>query len=61
MRFGPPVGFARRPDGHRLAYQVLGDADLDLVLLHGYASHLGLQWVEPSVPGSWTSWPPSRG
>jgi class 3 adenylate cyclase len=49
MRFGPPVGFARRPDGHRLAYQVLGDTDLDLVLLPGYASHLGLQWVEPSV------------
>jgi pimeloyl-ACP methyl ester carboxylesterase len=51
MRFGPPVGFARRPDGHRLAYQVLGDGDLDLVFLHGYASHLGLQWVEPSVAG----------
>jgi class 3 adenylate cyclase len=51
MRFGPPVGFARRPDGHKLAYQVLGDADLDLVLLHGYASHLGLQWEEPSVAG----------
>jgi pimeloyl-ACP methyl ester carboxylesterase len=51
MRFGPPVGFARRPDGHRLAYQVLGDADLDLVLLHDYASHLGLQWEEPSVAG----------
>jgi hypothetical protein len=31
MRFGPPVGFARRPDGHHLAYQVLGDAPLDLV------------------------------
>src|SRR4029453_8344768 len=51
MRFGPAVGSARRPDGRRLAYQVLGDADLDLVLLHGYASHLGLQWVEPSVAG----------
>jgi pimeloyl-ACP methyl ester carboxylesterase len=51
MRFGPLVGFARRSDGHRLAYQVLSDADLDLVLLHGYASHLGLQWVEPSVAG----------
>jgi class 3 adenylate cyclase len=51
MRFGPPVGFARRPDGHRLAYQLLGDADLDLVLLHGYATHLGLVWEEPSVAG----------
>ena len=44
MRFGPPVAFARRPDGHNIAYQVLGDADLDLVLLVGYATHLGLLW-----------------
>src|SRR5512132_2796676 len=44
MRFGPPVAFVRRPDGHNLAYQVLGDADLDLVLLVGYATHLGLLW-----------------
>ena len=51
MRFGPPVGFARRPDGRRIGYQVLGDGDLDLVFLPGYASHLGLQWVEPSVAG----------
>jgi class 3 adenylate cyclase len=49
MRFGPPVGFARRPDGHKLAYQVLGDAELDLVFVSGYATHLGLLWEEPSV------------
>ncbi len=49
MRFGPPVRFARRPDGHNIAYQVLGDAELDLVLLLGYATHLGLLWEEPSV------------
>jgi class 3 adenylate cyclase len=49
MRFGPPVRFARRPDGHNLAYQVLGDAELDLVFLLGYATHLGLLWEEPSV------------
>jgi class 3 adenylate cyclase len=51
MRFGPPVGFARRPDGRKLAYQVLGDAELDLVFVPGYATHLGLQWEEPSVAG----------
>jgi pimeloyl-ACP methyl ester carboxylesterase len=51
MRFGPPVGFARRPDGRKIAYQVLGDADLDLVLVSGYATHLGLLWEEPSVAG----------
>src|SRR5512132_3346316 len=51
MRFGPPVGFARRPDGHKIAYQLLGDAELDLVLLLGYATHLGLLWEKPSVAG----------
>jgi class 3 adenylate cyclase len=51
MRFGPPVGFARRPDGHKIAYQVLGDAELDLVFVSGYATHLGLLWEEPSVDG----------
>jgi pimeloyl-ACP methyl ester carboxylesterase len=44
MRFGPPVAFVRRADGHNIAYQVLGDADLDLVFLVGYATHLGLLW-----------------
>jgi class 3 adenylate cyclase len=51
MRFGPPVGFARRPDGRRIAYQVLGDAELDLVYVLGFATHLGLLWEEPSVAG----------
>jgi class 3 adenylate cyclase len=51
MRFGPPVGFARRPDGRKIAYQVLGDAELDLVFVSGYATHLGLLWEEPSVAG----------
>jgi hypothetical protein len=51
MRFGPPVGFARRPDGRKLAYQVLGDADLDLIFVSGCATHLGLLWEDPSVAG----------
>ena len=51
MRYGPPVRFARRRDGHNLAYQVLGDADLDLVFLLGHATHLGLLWEDPSVAG----------
>jgi class 3 adenylate cyclase len=45
------VGFARRPDGRKIAYQVLGDAELDLVFVSGYATHLGLLWEEPSVAG----------
>jgi pimeloyl-ACP methyl ester carboxylesterase len=51
MRFGPPVGFAHRPDGRRIAYQVLGDAELDLVFVSGYATHLGLLWEDPSMAG----------
>src|SRR4029453_3543877 len=51
MRFGPPVGFARRPDGRRIAYQVLGDAELDLVYVLGFTTHLGLLWEDPSVAG----------
>jgi hypothetical protein len=47
MRFGPPVAFVRRADGHNIAYQVLGDADFDLVFLVGYATHLGLAVGEP--------------
>jgi hypothetical protein len=44
MRFGPSVRFARRPDGHHLAYQVLGDAGLDLIFLLGWPTYLGLLW-----------------
>jgi class 3 adenylate cyclase/pimeloyl-ACP methyl ester carboxylesterase len=51
MRFGPPVQFVRRPDGHNLAYQVLGDAPLDLVFLFGWPTHLGLLWENPSLAG----------
>jgi pimeloyl-ACP methyl ester carboxylesterase len=51
MRFGPPAQFARRPDGHNLAYQVVGDAPLDLVLLFGWPTHLGLLWENPSLAG----------
>jgi class 3 adenylate cyclase/pimeloyl-ACP methyl ester carboxylesterase len=49
MRFGPPVRFARRQDGRHLAYQVIGEGELDLVFLLGWPSHLGLLWEHPSV------------
>src|ERR687891_2596625 len=48
MRFGPPVGFARRHDGRNLAYQVVGDGDLDLVFMFGWPTHLGLIWEDPA-------------
>jgi class 3 adenylate cyclase len=49
MRYGPPFRYARRPDGRRVAYQVVGDGDLDLVFLFGYPSHLGLMWENPAL------------
>src|SRR5512132_3086073 len=51
MRYGPRVRFARRPDGRHLAYQVLGDGELDLVFLFGWPTHLGLIWEEPAFAG----------
>ena len=48
MRFGPPVQFVHRPDGRNLAYQVVGEAPLDLVFLFGWPTHLGLLWENPS-------------
>jgi class 3 adenylate cyclase/pimeloyl-ACP methyl ester carboxylesterase len=44
MRYGPPFEFARRRDGRRIAYQVVGSGDLDLVFLFGWPTHLGLMW-----------------
>jgi class 3 adenylate cyclase len=48
MRYGPPFDFARRGDGRRLAYQVVGEGGLDLVFLLGWPTHLGLMWENPS-------------
>jgi class 3 adenylate cyclase len=51
MRYGPPFSFARRRDGRRLAYQVVGQGGLDLVFLFGWPTHLGLMWEDPSFAG----------
>jgi class 3 adenylate cyclase len=48
MRFGPPVAFTRNRHGAHLAYQVLGEGDLDLVFLFGWPSHLALIWEHPA-------------
>ena len=49
MRFGPPVSFTRDVRGHTVAYQVLGDGDLDLVFLLGWPGHLELLWQNPAA------------
>jgi pimeloyl-ACP methyl ester carboxylesterase len=51
MRYGPPFRYAHRSDGRRVAYQVVGDGDLDLVFLFGWPTHLGLIWENPSFAG----------
>jgi class 3 adenylate cyclase len=48
MRYGPRFEFARRQDGRRVAYQVVGAGDLDLVFLFGWPTNLGLMWENPS-------------
>ena len=48
MRYGPRFDYARRWDGRRLAYQVVGEGGLDLVFLLGWPTHLGLMWENPS-------------
>ncbi len=35
--------------GVHIAYQVVGDGPIDLVLVHGWVSHLELNWDEPSI------------
>jgi class 3 adenylate cyclase len=51
MRYGPPFQYVRRSDGRRVAYQLVGDGDLDLVFLFGWPTHLGLMWENPSFAG----------
>jgi pimeloyl-ACP methyl ester carboxylesterase len=42
----PPTQYAKSGDAS-IAYQVIGDGPLDLVLVLGFATHLELQWESP--------------
>jgi pimeloyl-ACP methyl ester carboxylesterase/class 3 adenylate cyclase len=42
----PPTQYARSSDAS-IAYQVVGDGPIDLVLVLGFATHLELQWESP--------------
>jgi class 3 adenylate cyclase/pimeloyl-ACP methyl ester carboxylesterase len=44
----PPVRYINR-DGARLAYQLAGDGEWNLVWLHELLSHLELSWTDPHV------------
>jgi pimeloyl-ACP methyl ester carboxylesterase len=43
----PDTQYAVAPDGIRIAYQVTGSGETDLVLMQGAAAHLELQWEDP--------------
>jgi class 3 adenylate cyclase len=43
----PETLYAVSPDGVRIAYQVTGGGDLDLVFMQGAVAHLELQWEDP--------------
>jgi class 3 adenylate cyclase len=44
----PATHYAKSGDVH-IAYQVLGDGPVDLVLIHGWISHLEYQWEDPAL------------
>jgi pimeloyl-ACP methyl ester carboxylesterase len=44
----PPTRYAKSSDAS-IAYQVVGDAPLDLVLVLGFATHIELQWESPAL------------
>ena len=43
-----PIRYARSGDVN-IAYQVTGDGPFDLVLVHGFVSHLEIDWEQPDV------------
>jgi len=43
----PDVAYTRTSDGVNIAYQVVGDGPLDLVLVPGWISHLDMIWQWP--------------
>jgi pimeloyl-ACP methyl ester carboxylesterase len=43
----PPIRYAKSGDVN-IAYQVTGEGPIDLVLVHGFLSHLELDWEHPS-------------
>jgi class 3 adenylate cyclase len=44
----PDIRMASAADGVRIAYQVFGSGDVDVVVVPAWVSHLRLNWAEPS-------------
>jgi class 3 adenylate cyclase/pimeloyl-ACP methyl ester carboxylesterase len=45
----PETRYSRSADGVHIAYQVLGDSDVDLIVSPGFVSHLEHSWEEPNL------------
>src|SRR3954453_24242535 len=45
----PETAYATAPDGTNIAYQVIGEGDLDLVFVPGWISNLDLFWELPAT------------
>ena len=46
----PPTKYVKSGDAS-IAYQVVGDGPIDLVVVLGFATHLELQWESPPFAG----------
>jgi class 3 adenylate cyclase/alpha-beta hydrolase superfamily lysophospholipase len=44
----PQTRYVER-DGTTIAYQAVGDGPVDLVISHGFVTHLDLQWADPGI------------
>jgi len=45
----PQTRYAQTPDGVSIAYQVVGEGELDLVWVPGWVSHVEAAWEEPTL------------
>jgi pimeloyl-ACP methyl ester carboxylesterase len=45
----PETRYAKTADGVHIAYQVVGDGPVDLVVVMGWTSHIEMLWEEPSL------------
>ena len=49
MSPAPETNYARTGDGAHIAYQVVGEGPVDLVLVPGFVSHVEIAWEEPKL------------
>ncbi|MGH2656395.1 MAG: adenylate/guanylate cyclase domain-containing protein [Actinomycetota bacterium] len=49
MTASPETQYATAPDGLKIAFQVSGNGDIDLVFMQGAVAHLELAWEDPRL------------